>query len=761
MRTFAKKPKASEQATPADALQLSSAHVNQRHDGHSSLQLESTLENQAEQRSLQRDGAERNAVATYTAAPHFAYDFSRIPVHPPTPRTMQTKLAVNAPGDEYEQEADRLAEQVMSMPEPATQQPVQPEAMPDEKEVQTKPLAAMIKPLVQRETMPGEEPAQAKLPQPDAMPEEEKESVQTKSALQRSPDGNLQVGSSIESRLTSSKGGGGPLPIEVRAFMEPRFGADFSQVRVHTDSEAVQMNRDLNAQAFTHRQDVYFGAGKTPGKDALTAHELTHVVQQTGDRVQRAPGQTWIGERINWVRTATHIDNWANANPPGAYYVLNGLSMDDMVQVLRALSSADRKKLSDNLDEHGTDFDRSRIQLALTNATTVPGNNWWRDLSEKVHWAIRSNNFVEYPNGAFWLINPLNEQDTIKIMTFLHRDSLSELIANGDRAIEAGVPNAKRILAAARNKAGIPMGGTYDDYKSNPDYLDNFNSAAYSPLSKTLHLFFDNGGEAVLPLPLRTEGVVLVFQWKSLIDNPGSKDLKIYPTLQTGNTLPIITQWLADHNGEMQQSDLLVAAGFGALNARSLPENLWWLALLAPTASLGARFAARHMRPAFETVKPEPEEIPIIKADAKGGSPAKPASPPPSPKQVISVKEPGQWRADFEGGTNMSTADSAYEARVCNKQEGMGYYVNGVQFDGYENNTLLDGKNWAANGRITKALERQEHWAGWKVVNQAESQLEAAGNTPVEWRVASQEAVDQIRAIFKTHGISINVNYYP
>jgi hypothetical protein len=65
--------------------------------------------------------------------------------------------------------------------------------------------------------------------------------------------------------------------------MEPRFGTDFSGVRVHTGEAAVQMNRELNAQAFTHGQDLYFGAGKAPGKDALTAHELTHVVQQTGD----------------------------------------------------------------------------------------------------------------------------------------------------------------------------------------------------------------------------------------------------------------------------------------------------------------------------------------------------------------------------------------------------------------------------------------------------------------------------------------------
>jgi hypothetical protein len=68
--------------------------------------------------------------------------------------------------------------------------------------------------------------------------------------------------------------------------MEPRFGADFSGVRVHTGGEAVQMNRELGAQAFTHGSDVYFGAGKSPGNNELTAHELTHVVQQSGDGVK-------------------------------------------------------------------------------------------------------------------------------------------------------------------------------------------------------------------------------------------------------------------------------------------------------------------------------------------------------------------------------------------------------------------------------------------------------------------------------------------
>lgn len=92
----------------------------------------------------------------------------------------------------------------------------------------------------------------------------------------------LAFASSLEGQLHSSKSGGSPLSPEIRAFMEPRFGADFSQVRVHTGEESVQMNRGVGAQAFTHGNHVYFGAGKSPGNDELTAHELTHVVQQTG-----------------------------------------------------------------------------------------------------------------------------------------------------------------------------------------------------------------------------------------------------------------------------------------------------------------------------------------------------------------------------------------------------------------------------------------------------------------------------------------------
>jgi len=77
-----------------------------------------------------------------------------------------------------------------------------------------------------------------------------------------------------------------PLDAGTRGFMEPRFGQDFSQVRIHTGTQAADSARVVNAQAYTVGRDVVFGAGEyTPGTTAgrrLLAHELTHVVQQTG-----------------------------------------------------------------------------------------------------------------------------------------------------------------------------------------------------------------------------------------------------------------------------------------------------------------------------------------------------------------------------------------------------------------------------------------------------------------------------------------------
>ena len=95
----------------------------------------------------------------------------------------------------------------------------------------------------------------------------------------------------LDSAIAALQGGGQPLPPSERAFFEPRFGYDFSRVRIHTGAQAAKSARAAHAQAFTLGADIVFGTGTyTPGNAAgrlLLAHELTHVVQQTA---ATAPG---------------------------------------------------------------------------------------------------------------------------------------------------------------------------------------------------------------------------------------------------------------------------------------------------------------------------------------------------------------------------------------------------------------------------------------------------------------------------------------
>jgi hypothetical protein len=98
------------------------------------------------------------------------------------------------------------------------------------------------------------------------------------------PDSSTIVDSKAQSHILALSGRGQPLPESARNFFEPRFGYDFSQVRVHTDATAAETARALNARAFTVGRDVVFGAGQyapeTSQGKKLLAHELTHVVQQ-------------------------------------------------------------------------------------------------------------------------------------------------------------------------------------------------------------------------------------------------------------------------------------------------------------------------------------------------------------------------------------------------------------------------------------------------------------------------------------------------
>src|SRR5262245_18427889 len=102
-----------------------------------------------------------------------------------------------------------------------------------------------------------------------------------------------ELRSDFESRLESARHGGQPLPDTTAAYMEDRFVADFSGVRVHADSASQRLALDLDARAFTQDRHIYLAAGEyQPGTESgqrLLAHELTHVVQQGAAGVQQRP----------------------------------------------------------------------------------------------------------------------------------------------------------------------------------------------------------------------------------------------------------------------------------------------------------------------------------------------------------------------------------------------------------------------------------------------------------------------------------------
>ena len=212
--------------------------------------------------------------------------------------TLQTKLKIGQPGDKYEQEADRVADTVMGMPESGVQQQVEPEEE-EEEMLQAKPRAEQITPLVQvqrqEETEEEEEMLQAKplagqitpLVQRQVEPEEEEEEMlQAKSK----EDATSEVTNDLESQINAIKGGGRPLREFERDYFEPRFGADFDPVRVHTDARAAESARAVNARAFTMGSDVAFAEGEYAPETAngrqLLAHELTHTIQQVGAEIK-------------------------------------------------------------------------------------------------------------------------------------------------------------------------------------------------------------------------------------------------------------------------------------------------------------------------------------------------------------------------------------------------------------------------------------------------------------------------------------------
>jgi outer membrane protein OmpA-like peptidoglycan-associated protein len=218
--------------------------------------------------------------------PAGSWDFGKIPTFPPgrtgpahsaasLPGVIQRKLAVGRVDDPLEHEADRVADRVMRMPDPeisTTSAPLQ---------ISRKCAAC-----------------------------EEEETVRKKPAGKAEIAANEAPGTVREILRSPSQ----PLDAFSLAYFEPRFGHDFSRVRVHTGAAAERSAQDVNAHAYAVGRHIVFSAGRfaprTEEGRRLIAHELAHVVQQGGS------GRTGLPARSGSRATVTgEVQPRANGTP--------------------------------------------------------------------------------------------------------------------------------------------------------------------------------------------------------------------------------------------------------------------------------------------------------------------------------------------------------------------------------------------------------------------------------------------------------------
>jgi len=215
-----------------------------------------------------RTGAARQVDAFASPSPERAakrgHNFANLPIY------FQAKLVIGRPADPYEQEADRVASQVVDQIHAPTT-------------VQSRPGQAL---------------------QGEAMPEAE--DAPTAPIQMRLEAGADRVASgALAAAINGAKGGGQPLAAHLQRSMGREMGAEFSRVKIHQDAQADQLNRALQAKAFTTGQDVFFRQGayqpESRAGQALIAHELTHVVQQNGRalRVGVATSEPQIQRQIS------------------------------------------------------------------------------------------------------------------------------------------------------------------------------------------------------------------------------------------------------------------------------------------------------------------------------------------------------------------------------------------------------------------------------------------------------------------------------
>lgn len=200
---------------------------------------------------------------------------------------IQAKLSVSNPGDPQEEEADEVADKVMRKPEPVAV--TEPER--EKEDLQLKAEPRQVHSIQRKADSSDEKEEPSDVMETDLPINRKSGGLYNSDVLQQSGRGPPESLVSFIYKLRSSKGSGIPLPGDTRRSMETRFDADLGSIRIHANTTSESLSRYIHAQAFTHGTDIYFNTGKfaphTDGGGFLLAHEITHVLQQSGRLLTR------------------------------------------------------------------------------------------------------------------------------------------------------------------------------------------------------------------------------------------------------------------------------------------------------------------------------------------------------------------------------------------------------------------------------------------------------------------------------------------
>ena len=323
-------------------------------------------------------------------------------------RLLQTKLAMGAPGDRYEREADRAADQILGMPASEAQ-----------------PLGG---------------------------------------APSRGPATSGPAGGAL--------GSGRPLSDSERAFFEPRFGADFRGVRLHSGTRADEVARDLGARAFTVGPDVAFAKGEYAPQSAagrrLMAHELAHVVQQgaaartgpaTGTAAEAAgPRLSPAPPMVSAAWTSLGSFSWNHHMAHDHRFVLDVLvgSRSDWEQRLRNLDDSDEIWQAKGFLETASDPSAVRRSRPLNQARALNYQN-------NVTRAPNDGEILEFLRALYNLGEPLDLADhsfeATGITRTAFRNDLNEIISKHQGRLIQDTSAQGRSISSAGIEAVVAETG--------------------------------------------------------------------------------------------------------------------------------------------------------------------------------------------------------------------------------------------------------------------------------------------------------------